>query len=74
MYTSRVSSKGQLTLPKKIRDIMGIKAGDQVLYDVDDGVVKLKRVEAFDGAFHSALTKTLDEWTTPEDENSFSDL
>ena len=74
MQTSRLSSKGQLTVPKKIRQVIGIEAGDLVAYEVQDGMVRLKRVEPFDAAFHAALSKTLDEWTSPEDEQAFRDL
>ena len=74
MQTSRLSSKGQLTLPKKIRQVIGIEPGDLVAYEVQNGMVRLKRVELFDAAFHVALSKTLDEWTSPEDEQAFRDL
>lgn len=30
MYTSRTSSKGQVVIPKKYRDKLGIKAGERV--------------------------------------------
>jgi len=33
-----------------------------------------KGAEPFDTAFHDALSATLDEWTTPEDEEAFRDL
>jgi hypothetical protein len=45
-----------------------------VSYEVHNGTVTLKRVEPFDTAFHEALSKTLDEWNTPEDEEAFRDL
>ncbi len=31
----------------------------------------LKRTEPFDAAFHAALSATLDEWSSPEDEEAF---
>ena len=74
MLTSRLSSKGQLTVPKKIREIIRISPGDVVAYEVEEGKVSLKRIEPFDAAFHAALSKTLDEWMTPEDEQAFRDL
>jgi hypothetical protein len=30
--------------------------------------------ERFDRAFHAALAETLDEWDTPEDDETFRDL
>jgi len=36
--------------------------------------VILKRVEPFDAAFHQALSASLDEWDSPEDDEAFRDL
>ncbi len=71
---SRLSSKGQVTLPKEVRDQIGAKPGDTIRYEVEDGVVILKRAEPFDIAFHAALSQTLDEWNTPQDKEAFRDL
>ena len=45
---SRVSSKGQVTLPKQVRDAIGVGPGDAVAYDVVKGVVTLRRLEPID--------------------------
>jgi len=45
-----------------------------VAYEVQNGAVILRRVEPFDATFHKALSATLDEWATPEDEEAFRDL
>ena len=74
MQTSKVSSKAQITLPRKVRDALGAKTGDLILYEVEGDVVRLKRLEPFDAAFHHALSTTLDEWVTEEDEEAFRDL
>jgi antitoxin PrlF len=72
--TSTMSSKGQITVPKEIRERLGARPGDTMIYEVLNDVVTLKRLEPFDAAFHAALTGTLDEWSTPEDEAAFDDL
>ncbi len=74
MHTSKLSSKAQVTLPRKVREALGAKAGDTIAYEVEGNVVKLKRLEPFDAAFHAALSSTLDEWTTDADEEAFRDL
>ena len=33
--SARVTSKGQVTLPKELRDLMGIGKGDRVLFSID---------------------------------------
>lgn len=72
--TSTLSSKGQITIPKEIRERLGAQAGDTIVYEVVNDTVILKRVEPFDAAFHASLASTLDEWATPEDEAAFRDL
>ena len=74
MLLSRLSSKGQVTIPKEIRDAVRLKPGDMVAYEVRNGIVTIKRVEALDTAFHSAVSETLAEWATPEDDQAFRDL
>ncbi len=74
METSRVSPKGQVTLPKKIRESLGLSPGDLIAYELDNGVVSIRRLESFDAPFLSALSDTLDEWNTTEDDEAFRDL
>ena len=74
MQVSRLSAKGQVTVPKEIRKVLGLNAGDLIAYEVRDRVVILKRAEPFDTAFHEALSATLDEWNTSEDDEAFRDL
>ena len=40
MFESSITSKGQTTLPKAVRDLLAVKAGDKVRYViVEDGVL-----------------------------------
>jgi antitoxin PrlF len=72
--SSRLSVKGQITVSKEIRDLLALKPGDVIAYEVRNGTVILRRAEPFDTALHEALSATLDEWATPEDEEAFRDL
>ncbi|PYS62761.1 MAG: AbrB family transcriptional regulator [Acidobacteria bacterium] len=73
MQTSRLSSKGQVTLPREVRKALGAEPGDTIGYEVEHDVVTLKKLEPFDAAFHEALSNTLDEWATESDEEAFRD-
>ncbi|MHB1032964.1 MAG: AbrB/MazE/SpoVT family DNA-binding domain-containing protein [Pirellulaceae bacterium] len=45
-----VTSKGQVTLPKSVRDALGIEPGTEVEFEVEDGRVVLRKrvpMEAF---------------------------
>jgi antitoxin PrlF len=41
--TARLSSKGQLTVPKAVRDALGLVEGDQVVFRVEGGRAVLAR-------------------------------
>ncbi|AHF98345.1 AbrB family transcriptional regulator [Halostagnicola larsenii XH-48] len=44
-HESTVTSKGQVTIPKAIRERMGLEAGETVLFRLDDdGGVRMVRV------------------------------
>lgn len=40
----RVTSKGQITLPKVVREGLGLRPGDEVDFVVDGGVYRLRKV------------------------------
>jgi len=71
---SRLSSKGQVTIPREIRAALHLEAGDLVAYDLRDGKAILRRAEPFDAAYHSALSETLEEWSSVDDDKAFRDL
>ena len=74
MLASKISSKGQVTLPKEVRRTLRAQPGDLIEYSVEHGVVTLRRIEPIDLAYHAALTGTLSEWESPEDDEAFADL
>jgi antitoxin PrlF len=41
--THRVGAKGQVVIPKAIRDELGIQPGDEVVFDVDGKDVRVRR-------------------------------
>lgn len=40
----RVGAKGQVTIPKQVRERAGIRPGSEVQFDLDGDVVTLRRV------------------------------
>jgi antitoxin PrlF len=42
---SRLSDKGQVTIPKRLRDQLGMKAGDELDFAIDQGRLVATRVE-----------------------------
>ncbi len=37
MSTAKVRDKGQITVPKAVRDALGLKTGDQLVFVIEDG-------------------------------------
>lgn len=44
---AKVSSKGQITVPKAVRDALGIKEGDEVVFRVEGNRAVLARTPDF---------------------------
>jgi AbrB family looped-hinge helix DNA binding protein len=76
MQASKVTTKGQVTIPKEVRERLQVHAGDVIAYEFQqDGQVVVRKMEPFDAGWHRALSATMaDEWNSPEDEEAFGDL
>jgi AbrB family looped-hinge helix DNA binding protein len=43
MYTAKMTSKGQITLPKPVRQKLGLKTGDRIGFVEEKGVFLVRR-------------------------------
>ena len=43
MTTAKVTSKGQITIPKDVRDRLGLRTGDQVSFVEEAGVWRIRK-------------------------------
>ena len=68
---ARITSKGQTTIPKEVRDQLGLEPGDTLSYEVQGRAVMVRKVERFDAAWQQAIAGTLEEWNSPEDDEAF---
>jgi antitoxin PrlF len=74
LLVSKVTSKFQTTIPQTIRDAMGISHGDAVVFEMENGRVFIKRLQPLDLEYLNAVSGTLSEWASPEDEEAYRDL
>ena len=51
--TTVITTKGQTTIPKRIREYLGVRPRDRVEFKVKEGVVTLKRAVDLDSNFGS---------------------
>lgn len=76
MTVSKVTAKGQTTIPKEIREVLHAGPGDTLVYEVQpNGAVQVRKVEPLDVAWHRAVAEAqAAEWDSPEDNEAFRDL
>lgn len=47
MRTSKITSKGQVTIPQKLRRLLGVRPGDKISFEAsDDGQVLIKKIDS----------------------------
>jgi AbrB family looped-hinge helix DNA binding protein len=68
--TTKVTDKGQTTIPKAIREKYGIEPGDEVVWEITDEGVILRRADPLNG-YGFAVDEALDD---EEREEIASDL
>ena len=65
MIESSVTKKGQTTLPKPVRESLGLQAGDRVRYVIADGEVRILPVRPISRLFgalrHDGSAVTVEE-------------
>ena len=65
MLESRITTKGQITLPKAVREALGVRPEDRVRYIVLDGEVRIRAVRPIQRLFgvlaHDGPPATLDD-------------
>jgi len=72
---SKLTSKGQATIPSRVRRQLKLKAGDSVAFKFKSGLIFLERARAMDRVLAGAVEETLkDEWLSAADERAYRDL
>ena len=74
LLTSKLTAKAQTTIPREVRERLGLTPGDSVVYEVDDQGVRLRRLAPADLAYLRAVQATLEEWDSPEDDAAYAGL
>jgi antitoxin PrlF len=43
MVTARLTSKGQITIPKEVRDKLGIVSGEDIIFEEKNGIFYIRK-------------------------------
>ncbi|MEO8724269.1 MAG: AbrB/MazE/SpoVT family DNA-binding domain-containing protein [Sphingobium sp.] len=77
MKAGKLTVKHQVTIPRDVRKALGLKAGDHVIFAVEDGHAVITKVDYDEPSKEEWLRFTManmPEWFSPEDDEAFSDL
>ena len=66
---ARMTVKGQLTIPKAVRETLNISKGDAVIFEEKNGEIGVRKATAIDAAWAKGIQTTLSEWEDEIDDN-----
>ncbi len=70
-----LTSKYQATVPKKVRDVLHLEKGSQIVYQIlDDKTVVIRKQYPLDINYLEGINTTLTEWELKEDEQAYGEL
>lgn len=77
MKAGKLTIKHQVTIPRDVRKALGLKAGDHVMFVVEDGRAVLTKVdydEPTDEEWQRFTMASMPEWFDPEEDAYWADL
>lgn len=74
MKVARLSARGQMTIPKSIREAAGIYVGDTLAFETDGRRVLVRKVRQGTDEHAQDVFEIMNEWTSAADEEAWRDL
>jgi AbrB family looped-hinge helix DNA binding protein len=78
MKSGRLTSKHQITVPKDVREALGLKAGDHVRFELRDGEAVMAREKparaTIDAEWVEMMKLSMPEWFSEEEDAYWADL
>ena len=71
LVTSKLTSKAQTTIPAPVRAALGIRPGDEIVYEIDGDRVVLRKVDR--GTADDPFA-TFEEWSSAADQRAYGRL
>jgi antitoxin PrlF len=74
LVLGKLTSKAQTTIPKGVREALGLKAGDVIAYEIKEGQVTLRKADAYREGYYDMLNRMFAYWGSPEDAEAYDGL
>ena len=71
MEVAKLTGKGQMTVPKKVRRALGLRQGDRVKFDVQGSRAVISKLTLADDAYLKGVEGTLGEWLSESDDKAY---
>lgn len=68
-FMSKISSKGQTTIPQEVRESLQARPGDLLQYTIENGKVIIRKFTPDDVLFLKGMQAQLSEWQRSEDDD-----
>jgi antitoxin PrlF len=66
--SATITSKYQLTLPREVRERLGVERGDRLVFEIRaDGEVLIRKAQPEDRAWLTLAEEAFAEWDNPDD-------
>ena len=70
----KITSRGQMTIPKEAREAANLRAGDWIAFEVVADHVVVRKVIPEEDGYLEGISEVLSEWVSPEDDEAWRDL
>jgi AbrB family looped-hinge helix DNA binding protein len=67
--TARITVKGQLTIPKSVRESLKVAKGDSVVFEEKNGEIIVRKATSVDATWAKGIQATLSEWEDEIDDD-----
>ncbi len=71
---SKLTSKYQTTIPQEVRELLLLQKGDEVIFEIENGQVGIRKATPLDIEYLSSIESTLSEWNSDNDEEAYKNL
>ncbi len=74
MELAKITSRGQTTIPKRIREAANLREGDVIAFEIEGSHLVVHKVTPGRDDYLQGLSEVMSEWASPEDEEAWRDL